>query len=279
MGTGFLDTNGLKKILQGLKTNIDSKLAGKLSGITSANADNISIDSTNPLSPTIDLSPKILKQINDLQGGGSGGASVFKVADFKVIQNPTTLTAADCGCMINIQGSATMTTKLPLASSVVIGSRIEILSNCAINTTISTQGTDKITLGNTNVGSLVMLPGDTAVFEMGRNSNWVLTGGSSQLAYAGAFGSSLTANGWQRLPSGLIIQKGQITCENSNSWYTFSFPTLFPNSGKSTVVVLTPILSSANWFYYAAHDIPSSSGVRVFSTQSYITLDIIAIGN
>lgn len=271
----YLDQPGLKKVIQTISAKLDLKLGGKLSSIVSADQNNIVVDSTDPMNPLVNLSSAILAKINAAQQA----AGVFKLTDFKVITAATTLTVADCGSMVNMQGGTSFATKLPLSSAVVIGSRIEFLNTCTVNTSIIPQGSDTLVLGLGTGTSLTLLPGDTAVFELARGGKWVLSHGSAQLAYSGSFASSGGTNSYQRLPSGLLIQKGQITCPNNNTWYTFSFPTMFSNAG-GVVVSITPVNATSYFFgITASHDVPTNTGVKVFTSQSNITLDVIAIGN
>lgn len=61
---------------------------------------------------------------------------------------------------------------------------------------------------------------------------------SAQLAtmqkFADEFGASLTTNGYQRLPSGVIIQWGNNTTVSGS--VNFTFPIAFPNATRAMVV-------------------------------------------
>lgn len=272
--TKYVDQNGLKRAIQNIATKMQTGLSSKVSSILSADPNNIIIDKTDPINPKINLGSDILSKINAIPSSG-----IFKLTDFKVVTGATILSSTDCGSMINMQGSSTFITKLPVSSTVPVGSRIEFLNTSQVNNIISIQGSDVLVLGLGTGSSVTLLPGDTAVIELRKNGNWVLTCGSAQLAYSGSFASSGGTNSYQRLPSGLLIQKGQVYCNNSNTWYTFSFPTMFTNAG-GVVVSLTPVNASAAWWgSIASHDVPTNTGVRVFTTQSNVTLDVIAIGN
>jgi hypothetical protein len=61
---------------------------------------------------------------------------------------------------------------------------------------------------------------------------WLLIGGSIQLRYSDSFRVSFAANGYQKLPSGLIIQWTSMACDN-NGDATWIFPVTFPNSVRS----------------------------------------------
>lgn len=57
------------------------------------------------------------------------------------------------------------------------------------------------------------------------------------------FGSSLSANGWQKLPSGLIIQWGSLSAPSGTS--TFVYPITFPNNVFSVVITPSGAYSTA----------------------------------
>jgi hypothetical protein len=80
-------------------------------------------------------------------------------------------------------------------------------------------------------------------------------GGAQQIAPAtqsnhavqlGQFTKSLASNGYQKLPSGLIIQWGSSTyAGNSDTFQTFSFPISFPNVALSITGTIGAALSNA----------------------------------
>lgn len=169
----------------------------------------------------------------------------------------TTLTAAHIGQLVQCASVGPYTITLPSVSGVPDGAAIELVSSASGTITIARQGSDviypnlgpgqaSITLGNGDTAKLVKITG-----------GWALIAGSASLRYSnGDYGRSLSANGWQRLPSGLIIQWG-------NSTGSFTFPIAFPNNvfgvyaqlywNNSTMtavnnIVPNPTLTGATWF-------------------------------
>jgi hypothetical protein len=67
----------------------------------------------------------------------------------------------------------------------------------------------------------------------GSTSTWVA---SSLSASASGFTASLSSNGYQRLPSGLIMQWGRTAFMGSNSTLNVSFPISFVSEVYSVVV-------------------------------------------
>ena len=164
-----------------------------------------------------------------------------------------TLTAgAHAGKSINCGAAGATTLTLPLISAMRLGSRIEFFSSNAGAVTILCQGADVINYGpNGTVSSLVLNRGDTLVLEAGYAGIWLAVGGSRQLSGSADFGASLAVNGYQKLPSGLIVQWGAVTgiAYNQAAGATFTFPIVFPNAVLdfvSTGYATTGVTSFAN---------------------------------
>lgn len=273
--TKYVDQNGLKRAIQNIATKMQSGLASKINSIVSGDQDNITIDNTDPINPTINLGSSILAKINAIQSG----SGIMKYTDYKVVRSATSLTVADCGSLIAIQGVAQIQTKLPLSTTVPIGSRIEFFNGSTTNTFITSQGSDTLDLGTSSNTSLSLLPGDTAVFILGRSGNWVLVDGTAQLAFSGSFTATGGTTSFQRLPGGFFIQKGQVYCSNANNWTDFSFPAMFANAG-GVIVSVTAVLWTGTFLdVRVCHNTPTNTGVQVASSKSGVTLDVIAIGN
>ena len=271
----YVDQNGLRRAIQNMAAKMQSGLSGKISSIISTDQNNITIDGTDPINPKINLGNSILDKINNIQMQ----SGIMKYSDFKVVHTSSSLTLADCGSLINIEGGSQITTNLPLSSTVPIGSRIEFLNNSNIISIISSQGSDVLALGSYQNSSMELLPNDTAVFILGRSGNWVLVDGTAQLTYSGSFVATGGTTSYQRIAGGLLIQKGQTNCPRANIWYNFSFPTMFSNAGGVAVAV-APILESGMILdVRVCHATPTNTGVQVACNKAGITLDVIAIGN
>ncbi len=105
----------------------------------------------------------------------------------------------------------------------------------------------------------------------------------TQSATKGDFGSSLAANGYQKLPSGLIIQWGVVTQETptANTPYTFSYPIAFPNAvfallGSQTSDSPAPVVSNPAIFGFVS----SSQGRVAWASTAGATFGAryVAIG-
>lgn len=150
----------------------------------------------------------------------------------------TTLTAVHIGQMVQCASAGPYTITLPSVSGVPDGASIELVSSASGTITIARQGSDVIypNLG-AGVASITLGNGDTARL-VKITGGWALIGGSASLRYSNAdFGRSLSINGWQRLPSGLIIQWGRINTSASAPTFA-TFPIAFTTSNYA--YALTP---------------------------------------
>lgn len=141
--------------------------------------------------------------INAGKGLGSSGIVLLNAT--------TTLTnASHVGKTVLFDGTATgaFTVTLPLANTVTTGRRIHFQNVSSFNVTVQRQGSNVIYPNGASVNSIIVGPGDTLTVEAYNGTSWFAVGGSNQLGAAASFMSSLSTNGYQKLPSGLIKQWG-----------------------------------------------------------------------
>jgi len=130
------------------------------------------------------------------------------------INGPTALTVADTGKVFQLTAAATgATITLPKAIDCEFGSSITLSNNSNGNITIQREGTtsENIVIQVDILTSLVLPQGYSAVFIKVQESAWHVILGDINLLYSPAFSKSLTSNGYQKLPGGLIIQWGNTT--------------------------------------------------------------------
>lgn len=141
--------------------------------------------------------------------------------------NNTTLLAADAGRQFNIT-SVAVTTYLPLLSEVQEGTAYHFKNTGgATNNTVDRSGADVILANNVPITSVNVQNGDdlTVIKIAGA---WVAVG-SAALKYSATFGASLAAPGYQKLPSGLIVQWGSVVTSASAS-VAVTFPVAFTSA-------------------------------------------------
>jgi len=157
------------------------------------------------------------------------------------ITTTTTLTEADVGRYINASSTSNFTITLPLASAAPAGSTITIHSLGNGLVTVQRQSTNIISANGQQLTSHVIRFGESVTFVSNGSSQWTFFGTGS-LSETGAFSRDFSANGWQRLPSGLIIQWGII----NNIAHTALFSPVFPISFQSTCLHASYVATLAN---------------------------------
>jgi hypothetical protein len=141
------------------------------------------------------------------------------------------LTPADVGKIVIPSLTGPYNVSLPIVKSVASGSAFSFLNVCAQTVTIFPQGTDVINVSNGSVASVALAPGETLQITTETNG-WYVVGGSASLKYSAAsFGASIVNAGYQRLPSGLIIQWGFNTFTPGGT--AVFFPIAFPGGVNS----------------------------------------------
>ncbi|PAW50670.1 MULTISPECIES: gp53-like domain-containing protein [Pseudomonas] len=139
-----------------------------------------------------------------------------------------TLTAADVGKLSVFTGPCTVT--LPDWSSVSPGGLVRILSSTGSLTVKARNGESLSTINGVSATSLSFAGGCFVTFRrLLLGGGWGLDSGDGALKYSPMFTASLgTSGGYQRLPSGLILQWGLATGGALSE--TITYPIAFPNS-------------------------------------------------
>lgn len=152
------------------------------------------------------------------------------------ISSNTTLGASHIGVAVNVTASSTLT--LPAASAVPSGSCILIgVSGAGVVATVNRTGADFISgVASSTASTFALSQGDTVLLRSNGSNTWLAGLGSAALRGSFSdFGASLAASGYQKLPSGLIIQWGQIASSTSAD-VSVTFPVAFPNGVKTIAV-------------------------------------------
>lgn len=124
--------------------------------------------------------------------------------------------------------------------------------------------------GDVMAGPLALFAGSTAPNQAAGTRG---TAVATMNSFASEFASILAGNGYQKLPSGLILQWGQ-SLSNGSGVAVVTFPIPFPtaalaiiptqiNSSNGTVTVTSPAVSGCqlNYWQPAAGNIPAAAGV------------------
>lgn len=186
------------------------------------------------VSPTFTGSPKAPTPAQFLADTSIATAEFVQRAlgSYRLITGVTasyTLTAADIGTLL-VFNSSNNTLTLPVASSVPRGATISFISGGASGNAVARNGNDVIY----NAGSdstRVLLNTLETVTLVSDGLGWYAADGSALNKGSAMFGASTLSSGWQKLPSGLIIQWGSAALDVTAfavNW--LSFPMTFPNA-------------------------------------------------
>lgn len=133
----------------------------------------------------------------------------------------------DVGKSLFVSAPATIT--LPPVASAPPGSVVHIFANVA-GVTVATAGGDLIVgSGPTNVASVGLNARGTIWLRSDGGGAWLAIGGSAQIGASAAFGASLSGAGYQRLPSGLLVQWGSVI-QGAGLSAPVTFPLAFPTA-------------------------------------------------
>lgn len=234
----------------------------------------------------VSIGPVALSRGDDVQitRGGAGWAVTggsfallrsrsLGVGSYKVARTENvggTLTAADAGTCYVFSGTSAATVTLPLIADTLQGSVFEFINTGTANLTVQTAGSDQIDNGPTGVASIVIPPNQSLrLVRASASSLWHPVGITAQ-ALGSTLQASLAASGWQRLPSGLILQWG--TANGASATGTVTFPIAFPNSplsialtdgdnASANVKAMAANISGATSFSFAAVNVVGTSAV------------------
>ena len=180
----------------------------------------------------------------------------------------TVLTAVNVGQLTVMDGVSTVT--LPEASTVPPGSLITLVGN---NTyTVKAKAGETLASSNNQSGPFTFLTSAFSVFRrLIGGGGWTLDGGDGALKYSPLFTATLAANGYQKLPSGLIIQWGTATVTTDGSGNaTVTHPIAFPTAGLAFLPIRTQAsyASAVSWTINAYSPGTATTAVGVLNSTN-----------
>ncbi|KVZ72527.1 hypothetical protein [Burkholderia ubonensis] len=137
--------------------------------------------------------------------------------------------AADIGKYFTQQAAAAATYALPSTEGLPPGAAIAFKVTSNFPLTIPCNGGDLISANGQTTSSLTLGTGDDVILVCPQKGYWFASG-SAVVGQSSKFASSLASNGYQKLPSGLIIQWLQISVPGGSIGATYTLPIAFPNS-------------------------------------------------
>lgn len=141
-----------------------------------------------------------------------------------IVSLPASLIPAMAGRRIIVTGPGALT--LPPLVASPVGSKFYIHNIGTGDVTVNRQGTDTIVALSKALNSITIQSNSNGVVTCG-DVNYVLEEGASSLKYSNEFSTLMSSNGYQQLPSGLIIQWGSTTT-TTGADLAVLFPMTFP---------------------------------------------------
>ncbi|NHR07636.1 hypothetical protein HA052_20825 [Chromobacterium haemolyticum] len=185
----------------------------------------------------------------------------------------TTLTAADVNKFFTVSGTTPVT--LPNPTTVAPGSVVELVgTDGANNYSVNVTGGSNIGAYSGFSGTTLTCNGGTPTVLENTGSMWTVASGAER--YRQDFNSSLASSGYQKLPSGLIIQWGQTNTSTGGS-VAITYPLAFPNNVFSLIAGSNSGIGS-NLIASSYPPFPKT-GFTAYSNNGAIQLSWLAIGN
>ncbi|MFJ2323926.1 MULTISPECIES: phage tail protein [unclassified Pseudomonas] len=178
-------------------------------------------------------SPALFMTAPQFDGGRSAATSEFvqralgNYASARGISAATQLTLSDVGCSIGLGGNAAYTVTLPDTAAVPSGATISLHCRNSAPVTVASKTGTQISPQGAYLTSIVMNNGESANF-VRESGVWVVYG-TAALKYSANYAAQFATSGYQKLPSGLIVQ--WVTGgSDANGNMTVSLPIRFPNA-------------------------------------------------
>lgn len=187
------------------------------------------------------------------------------------IQAATTLSEVQAGFSVQLTGASSQIS-LPLSSSVPSGTAYHITNTWSSPNGVFKQGSDQLFLGGSAVGSLSLGFSETATVVSNGIDVWYVVAGTEILKAANMFSSLKAQNGWQKLPSGLVLQWGtkEGTVGVAAAPVDVTFPVAFPTaclSFTTSVGVFTAEYDSVPTYRVCRQAVSSGVPTRVGVNQ------------
>ena len=101
------------------------------------------------------------------------------------------------------------------------------------------------------------------------------TKAATMACFSQEFGASLAVNGYQKLPSGLILQWGLVSTALANTSYPFTYPIAFPTACRSVLVTSAATGQTASGNVDSA---ATTTSVGVRNSVASSSVYVLAIG-
>lgn len=245
-GTGIAVTQGANTILWSDTVNVyDAKTDFPNAALTGT--------PTAPTPAQFDNSTKVSTTAFINEAGFHFPDSILQVT------GPGTIPLSAFNGFINITAGGNYTLNLPSVASAQIGSTLSFISSNPGTVMLGLNGADGY--GNLPGTTLTIQSGTLLTLIAAGGNTWWVIGGGQVMKILPEFASNFNANGYQKLPSGLIYQWGNAVGSGSTAPNaTVIYPIAFPNAtlqaygnptgtaaGTYTVLVGNPTKTQASF--------------------------------
>ena len=175
---------------------------------------------------------------------------------------PQTLNASQAGSVIYYFGGTSGNFTLPDIATIAVGGTLSFCHGGTGTLTLTCFGAQTINgINAAPVSSISFGQGDTVELVKSSGGTWVAYNGTPTFKNSAAFASLLTASGYQKLPSGLIIQWGEQTA----------------GAGGTLTVILPVAYTTANLQSYATSGSANLAATAMVSTSNLTQTGFAAI--
>ncbi|MDR6957451.1 phage-related tail fiber protein [Pseudomonas brassicacearum] len=149
-------------------------------------------------------------------------------SNFNSVNASTVLGNASVGGVVSAASMTPISITLPPTGQIAAGAVIMVLSASVGAVTLLASGADLLTNASGVTVPVVLGQGDSALLTK-VSGEWRLVGGSTSIRYAATFAASFGSAGYQKLPSGLVLQWGA-GVTSAGGATTIALPITFPTA-------------------------------------------------
>jgi len=224
MANQLIADNGSVSGLSGLRYASDS--SGILQILTGAGAVALTLDAAQDL--TAANTPAQFNNTKKLATTEFVQRALGNWVNQVTYSSNATIGAAQAGYTIAVSANATISIN---PSGLAVGARFYIVGNGGVVTVNRSDAGNFVSYGVNTVTS-ISIPSGSGVSLYWDGGSIVIENYDQNMKWSQGFAASLATNGWQRLPSGVLIQWGQVAIA-ANSTATVTLPLAFPSNFAS----------------------------------------------
>lgn len=179
----------------------------------------------------------------------------------------TAMALSDIGACVTFSNAGAQSTTLPDPSTLTVGATSEVTKVGGGTLVVGSFGaaTNINSAAGATVNTITLNNGENVLFTWD-GAQWIASGTFMARYAAMSLGQSLTANGYQKFPGGLIIQWGTITPPSvGTANYAVTFPITFPNAALNTMVSMQGAPVGNSLQFVQSCDAISTSGMTIRS--------------